>query len=135
MAIIQRPASLDNLEEIQAFVSSRARDHFEPQRIQQVLLATEEVLVNIFSHAYTQETGGQVTVSCDTDESGRFRIRFEDQGAPFNPLEWEEPDLEASIEDRPIGGLGVFFIRQMIDTLAYERKEGKNILTFIVLPR
>ena len=62
-------------------------------------------------------------------------IRFEDSGTPFNMLDADDPDLTLSLEQRGIGGLGIFFIRQMIDDLAYERKDGKNILTFTAFPR
>ena len=52
-----------------------------------------------------------------------------DKGKPFNPLEAEEPDLELSGEDRPIGGLGIFLVQSTMDDLSYEYKDEQNILT------
>lgn len=128
-------ARLDSLTPLQDFISGQAGPHLSENRIQQVLLATEEALVNIFSYAYPEAEPGKVRVVCEPGEEKGLVIRFEDRGAPFNMLESEDPDLTASLDDRAIGGLGIFFIRQMIDELAYERKDGKNIMTFTALPR
>jgi len=128
-------ARLDNLPPFQEFISRQAGALLAENRIQQVLLATEEALVNIFSYAYAESDPGQVRVVCEPAEKNGLTIRFEDSGTAFNMLDADDPDLTLSIEERGIGGLGIFFIRQMIDELAYERKDGKNILTFTARPR
>ena len=55
--------------------------------------------------------------------------KFKDNGKQYNPLEAEEPDITASAEDRKIGGLGIFLIRQIMNKVEYQRIEGKNVLT------
>lgn len=134
MANMTTDAILDNLNPLQNFISEQAAAVLSENRIQQILLATEEALVNIISYAYPESAPGQLSVTC-TMEEDRLMIRFEDRGTAFNMLDKEDPDLTASLEDRPIGGLGIFFIRQMIDHLGYKREDGKNILTFTALPR
>ena len=135
MAEMTADARLENLNSLQDFIASQARDVLPENRVQQVLLATEEALVNIISYAYPETAPGKVMVACEPAPDKGVVIRFEDQGAAFNMLDSKDPDLTASLDDRPIGGLGIFFVRQMIDELAYDRKDGKNILTFTALPR
>jgi sigma-B regulation protein RsbU (phosphoserine phosphatase) len=56
-------------------------------------------------------------------------LQFEDSGPPFNPLEWPDPDTKAAIEDRNIGGLGIYMVKKMTGQTSYERLDGKNLLT------
>ena len=56
-------------------------------------------------------------------------LRFRDGGIPFNPLKKDPPDISLPMEEREIGGLGIFLARNMSDEIGYERKDGKNILT------
>ncbi len=135
MTDMTKEARLDNLNAIQDFIASQAAAFLSEKRIQQVLLATEEALVNVFSYAYPKSDPGTVRVVCEPARDNGLAIRFEDSGTPFNMLDADDPDTTLSLEERGIGGLGIFFIRQMIDDLAYERKDGKNILTFTALPR
>ena len=135
MAEMTADARLDSLNPLQNFISGQAETLLSPGRVQQVLLATEEALVNIFSYAYPKDDPGQVRVVCEPVEPEGMTIRLEDDGTPFNMLESDDPDITLSLEDRGIGGLGIFFIRQMMDDLSYERKDGKNILIFTALPR
>ena len=54
-----------------------------------------------------------------------------DRGIPFNPLEIEDPDIMESIDDRPIGGYGIFIMKQTMDSVSYENTDGQNIVSFI----
>ncbi len=56
-------------------------------------------------------------------------ITFLDQGKPYDPLQKEDPDVTLAVEDRPIGGLGVFIVKKTMDDISYERRDGQNILT------
>ena len=62
--------------------------------------------------------------------SNKLRLEIADFGRVFNPLEVNPPDLSRGLADRPIGGLGVFLVRNMVDSLAYRREDGRNILSF-----
>ena len=60
---------------------------------------------------------------------GKYLLRFIDNGVPYNPLEKEDPDISSSAEDRDIGGLGIFIVKQMMNEVNYERIAEQNIMT------
>ena len=91
-------------------------------------LALEEAVTNVMLYAYPGESG-QVLVECEKSQKLIFTIT--DSGIPFDPTQKEDPDLTQSAEDRPIGGLGIYLVRQIMDDIHYERKDGKNILTLV----
>ncbi len=93
-------------------------------------LCLDEVLTNIISYGYDEgpdEHAAHLELSLD---EGTLTAVISDQGKPFNPLEEApEPDLEAELEDREIGGLGIHFCKQMMDSLEYKREGNWNILS------
>ena len=91
-------------------------------------LALEEAVSNVMLYAYPGKSG-QVLVECDKSDKLVFTIS--DSGVPFDPTQQEDPDVTQSAEERPIGGLGIFLVRQIMDDIRYERKDDKNILTLI----
>lgn len=134
-ATITLPANLDSLYKSMDFVSSCAREEgFSSERVSEIELALEEILVNIFNYAY-KESGldGTVEITCKLANTKSFVIEITDSGIPFNILSVREPDTTAQIDERPIGGLGVFFVKQLMDDIQYRREAEKNILTLVVL--
>ena len=123
-------ATLDNLEAVQDFV----REELESQGcsmkvMMQIEIAVEEIYVNIVHYAYNPEIG-KATIRCEvTDNPMQVIIQFLDSGVPFDPLAKEDADITLSAEDREIGGLGIFMVKQSMDEVNYEYKEGKNVLT------
>ena len=93
-----------------------------------VNLALEEAVSNVMLYAYP-EGHGQVLVECTKSDKLVFTIT--DSGVPFDPTQREEPDVTQGFEERPIGGLGIFLVRQIMDDIRYERKDNKNILTLV----
>ncbi|MBQ0122760.1 MAG: ATP-binding protein [Bacteroidales bacterium] len=90
-------------------------------------LSVEEVVENIVRYAYESGNGFiEVSTSVDGDT---LSIRIKDGGKPFNPLAKKDPDVNASLEERQIGGLGIFLCKQMMDSVEYEYTEGCNVLT------
>ena len=67
-----------------------------------------------------------IDMGCD---DGLLKIVITDNGIPFNPLETREPDITLPLEERPIGGLGIFLVKQLMTDVRYDRSEGKNRLT------
>lgn len=97
--------------------------------LSQLELAVEEIFVNIALHAYPP-TGGEVAINCSVEESMmKVTITFTDGGVPFDPLQTSDPDLTIPLDERPIGGLGIFLVKKNVDGISYRRREGKNILT------
>lgn len=91
-----------------------------------IRLCVEEVVENIVSYAY--ESGlGYVEVSTDVKDDV-LSISFRDAGVRFNPLAKADPDITLAAEDRPIGGLGIFLCKQMMDDIRYSYDAGENVL-------
>lgn len=94
----------------------------------QMNLAMEEAVVNVMSYAYPEGTEGLVTIEA-TDADHVLTFTITDSGKPFDPTAKAEVDTTLSAEERPIGGLGIHLVRQLMDSVNYERSDGKNILT------
>jgi anti-sigma regulatory factor (Ser/Thr protein kinase) len=90
----------------------------------------EELLVNVISYAYDEAGTGTILVSATVSGSS-VTLEFRDRGREFNPLERETPDLDADIEDRPIGGLGIFLVTELASSVTYERVGDENVLTVL----
>jgi sigma-B regulation protein RsbU (phosphoserine phosphatase) len=94
----------------------------------QMNLAMEEAVVNVMSYGYPEGTEGHVTIEA-TDADHVLTFTITDSGKPFDPTAKAEVDTTLSAEERPIGGLGIHLVRQLMDSVNYERSDGKNILT------
>ncbi len=90
-------------------------------------LACEEIVMNVTSYAYPEGADGFLDV--DIEKTDRITIRFEDGGAPFNPLEQKKPDTNLSWNKRLIGGLGIFLLLRQMDDVRYTYENRKNVLT------
>ena len=99
---------------------------FTEEAILDTQLAVEEAITNVIVHGY-KESGGEVVITCHV-HSDRMEVEIADTAPRFDPLSMPEPDLDGSIEERRIGGLGVFLIRQVMDGVSYRYENGKNIL-------
>ena len=123
-------ARLENIPRVTAFVDEALEALGCPMRAAtQIDVAIDELFSNIARYAYAPGTG-EATVRFEFDAHGRTAIiRFIDGGAPYNPLEREDPDVTLSAEERGIGGLGIFLVKKTMDGMSYERKGGRNILT------
>jgi serine/threonine-protein kinase RsbW len=127
-------ARLDNLYPLLEFVASYAkRQGAGEERIRQIDLVMEELLVNIFNYAYPQRPG-DVEITCRIDDDGRLLVEIADEGIPFNILTRDDPDRESGIEERTVGGLGIFLVKRMVREIRYRREAGRNILTLTVDP-
>ncbi|MBR1549189.1 MAG: ATP-binding protein [Bacteroidales bacterium] len=91
-------------------------------------LAMEEAVVNVMNYAYPKDTVGNVDIDAEFAD-GRLTFVLSDSGTPFDPTQAGTPDLTLEAEDRPIGGLGIFLVRQIMDHVDYQYSDGKNILT------
>ena len=95
-----------------------------------MLNAADEVTSNIVS--YSGATGYRIEAERTVD---RLRLRFSDDGRPYNPLSHVDPDTHAAIEDRPVGGLGLVVVKRLADRVTYAREDDRNVLTLIVRRR
>jgi serine/threonine-protein kinase RsbW len=125
-------AKLENLERLMKSVSVCAREQgFGQKRISEIELATEEAFVNICSYSYPEKTG-EVKINCKLDDSD-FIVEMIDSGIPFDMTSLSSvPETTDNIEERKIGGLGVFLIKKVMDEIRYRRENERNILNLIV---
>ena len=91
-------------------------------------LAMEEAVSNVMLYAYPQGSKRQVQIDA-TVQDGTIKFVISDSGIPFDPTAKKDANIDLSVEDRPIGGLGIYMVKQIMDTVNYEYKDGKNILT------
>ena len=114
------PASVERLEEARAFVGERADAlGVSPALPMKLDLVREELLVNVGSYAYPEGEGDlEIVCTVEQEEAGEgssFCLRLRDWGVHFDPLAKEDPDVDAGMEERGVGGLGIFMVTQMAD--------------------
>ena len=97
----------------------------------QIDIALDELFSNICHYAYGDEVGTAIIRVCEMPQEHAASITLEDTGIPFDPLAKDDPDVTLSIQDRAVGGLGIFLVKKTMDNVLYEYKDGKNILTII----
>jgi sigma-B regulation protein RsbU (phosphoserine phosphatase) len=102
--------------------------HTDAKLAGKIRLAIEEAVVNVMDYAYPAGTEGDVTIEARSNGL-RMKFTISDSGIPFDPTKALEADTDVAVEDRPIGGLGIYLVRQLMDSINYERTDGKNILT------
>ena len=91
-------------------------------------LVLEEAVVNVINYAYPKEEHQSIYLSA-TLHDGSIVFVLTDTGKEFDPTQAPEADITLSAEERPIGGLGIFLIRQIMNEVKYQRIDGKNVLT------
>lgn len=113
------------LEKVQRFL---ARADVREEDAAGVDVALDEVLANAISYAFADGHAHEILVELAL-EAGRLTIGVRDDGAPFDPLGIPPPDLSGDIDQRQVGGLGMHFVRTVMDEVGYERSGGWNVLT------
>ena len=104
-----------------------ARQQASAEATYLVSLAIEELVTNCVKYGYADPAGHTIDIVLAVVD-GTLRMEVVDDGRAFNPLEAPKPDLSLTIEDRPIGGLGLHLLRELSDTVSYERRDGTNRL-------
>ena len=93
----------------------------------QIDLAVEEIYINIVSYAYPDSEGNAEIIL--SENNNELFITFIDEGVPYDPLAKPDPDTTLSASERQIGGLGIFLVKKIMDSVTYKYEDGKNILT------
>lgn len=92
-------------------------------------LALEEIVSNIILYAYPPDTDEVIHINVDISDDDELTFEIVDSGKEFDPTQAPEADINLSLEERPIGGLGIFIVRNIMDDVSYQRSADKNILT------
>ena len=131
---LELPGTLDALEPLAEFVHAAAAEAgFAKPVAYRLHLAVDEVATNTIMHAY-EERGiqGRLYLTAEIDP-GALRIHLEDTGVPYDPTQKETPaDLDKPLEERGIGGLGIFLAKRNVDAFLYERRGDRNRVTFVL---
>ena len=130
--LIERQFDADDrqLHEVLAFLTDELESRSVGMKhVMALSLALEEAFVNIAHYAYEGRPGKVDIGLCF--EGNDVSITLKDQGMAFDPLSMADPDINAGVEERKIGGLGIYMIKQSTDSCAYERVNGYNILTLM----
>lgn len=131
--ILKLPARLDSLDPFLAFVLEKAGQGGASQGLLgDIRLCMEEILTNIFFHAYP-DGDGRVEVSICAHSDGMMRVEVTDWGIPFDPVTFEAMDLERDFADRDLGGMGIVLARELSHQMFYQRSGGANHLKIAFL--
>jgi serine/threonine-protein kinase RsbW len=124
-------ANTASLRAAMEFARSGALEANLPEaRLGELDLLIEEIFMNVCCHSYPDGRQGLVTLTYSVPTPGELSVEVADQGAEFNPLTAAPPDLSLDLESRPIGGLGIFLVKALAQTITYRRDRDWNRLTF-----
>jgi len=93
----------------------------------ELTLALEEAVANIIQHGNLPQAGGRISLKLTSSEE-QIDIELRDNGRPFDPLQAEPPDLGIPFMERDVGGLGIFYLRQLMDEICYRHENNENVL-------
>lgn len=120
---------LAELQRVAGIVSELGqKQHLSDELVFDINLVLEEIISNIILYGYEDEEMHQIEVELRYNGQ-ELELTIQDDAKAFNPLEAPDPDLDLPLEDRPIGGLGIYLTRSLMDELSYQRTQGKNVLT------
>ena len=120
-------ATLENLDCFLSFVEQfTQKEGIDSGIITELVLVAEEVIVNVINYAYPQKEGDVEVILIIDNNVLTFRVV--DEGVPFDMTLVDDPNTSLTIDEKEIGGMGIFFVKHIMDKIRYERKDNKNIL-------
>ena len=129
------PASFDQLDAIREFVGQFARGiSMDDREVYAVQMAVDEACSNIIEHAYEGIADGRIEITCES-RKGDLNVYVRDWGKTFDPAIASEPNLSVSLNERKVGGLGIFLMRKMMDEVHYQSEDGRGNLLKLVKRR
>ncbi len=119
-------ASTENLAEVRSFVATHAESEgFSQEQISDLQLAVDEAYTNIIKHAYRNNKNEHVDINLSFDPE-KLCISLFDSGNSFSPKNYDLPNIQKKIKERKRGGMGVYLIHQLMDSVSYHAKADKN---------
>ena len=129
MKRVQYPADFQHLDSIRDFVGDIAeRAGFTSKEVYSIQLATDEACSNVIEHAYDGLSGGKIEVECEA-RSGQIVIVIHDHGKVFDMSTVRKPNLSRDLDEREVGGLGVYLIHKLMDEVSFHssKKDGNTL--------
>lgn len=130
-ALLRIPAEIHQLARVRQFVADTAMAlGASPGAVDDLVLAVDESLTNIIEHGYG---GGPGEVEVEmAREAESVVVRLRDSATPFDPTQLPDPDLSLALDERPVGGLGAYLVRQLVDQVSHQAPpQGGNLLTLV----
>ncbi len=124
-------SKLENLTRISEFMTETMKHYkiHNTKDIYAVQLSVDEACTNIIKHAYSNKRDGVIVIRCILSSPGnKFIVNILDWGKAFDPTIIPKPDTESSLNERKVGGLGIFFMRKFMDEVKYVRDKDMNLL-------
>jgi anti-sigma regulatory factor (Ser/Thr protein kinase) len=121
-------AEQNRISEIREFFDETLNGCVPVQLLTTFKLIADEILANVSAYAYDDNIDKWLEVSISMND-GVALISFADGGRPFDPMSAPEPNTDLSVEERELGGLGLFIVKNLADETSYSREDGRNILT------
>ena len=119
---------IEELNKLEPFLNGIfEREHLDMSMLPQIDLALEEAVTNIIMYAYPEGEKGTAELTVEVAD-GQISATLIDSGTPFNPLQQQEANLDVSLEERKIGGLGIHLIKEIMDVVEYAYEDGRNVL-------
>ena len=123
-------AELESVQKFRDFITACCAQHdIHADTVLELKLAVDEACTNVIKHGYKGMDPGSIILSFRI-EPGRILVQITDFGHVFEPVAGPRPDVEAALEDRELGGLGLYLIYQTMDNIDYHSSEEGNTLTF-----
>jgi serine/threonine-protein kinase RsbW/sigma-B regulation protein RsbU (phosphoserine phosphatase) len=120
---------LPEIPRMLSWIDAYGVDHrLSPEVVNALSLSLDELVTNTISYGYDDKETHSITVTLSDDEH-TVKVRLEDDARAFNPMAVDEVDISTTLEEKPIGGLGIHLVKKFMDTIQYERVNEKNILT------
>lgn len=129
--LIELKAEMADLEKADRMIAEFAHaNSWSEETLFQIRLVLEEIMINVISHGSNGLETPQISLRLGQD-NGIITMAIADNGKPYDPLSAPPPDIDSALDDRPIGGLGVYLVRQLMDDVSYchEREWNKLTLT------
>jgi anti-sigma regulatory factor (Ser/Thr protein kinase) len=121
---------LSDVAKLSSFVEAFGiAEGLAPEVVYSLNLALDEVVTNVIRYGHEDDGREHPIVVRLALERDVVTAQVEDDGRAFNPLEAPAPNLGASLDERPIGGLGIFLVRSVMNSVEYRREDGRNVLT------
>lgn len=131
IATLSLHAGLNDLKTIRTFVETElAARHVHPDMLYDIIFSLNEITTNVLVHGYPHEEGWmQITLACDHHD---LYVTIRDQAPAFNPTHLPDPDITLPLELRPLGGLGVYLTKELMDQVSHRvTEDGGNEITLL----
>ena len=125
-------SAIEDIPAVTEFIETELEKIGCPMKmITQINVAIDEIYSNIVKYGYPHNNGPVTVKFLEKEDPHRVYVRFADQGVPYNPLMYQDPDITLSAEERSIGGLGIFMVKKTMDDIKYKYENGENVLTIM----